>query len=690
MKNILIKSSAFLLTSLFFLLLFFTMIYTNAQEVEDVSLYSDSTDLFTQMDNDLLRINNISNTNLVIDNTTYGSYNLTNNKFSYNSISSYSAPQFIDIDLGYTTNYDNMCLYIVTFTTYSTQSISFYNGDKRLLNYNQNCYISRNSMTVFNYNFNKIRFYYNSINDCESYFFIFGNIYSPTDVYSYISNYFSSNSESYSKLLDKYNLLVNDYNDLVAENQRLQHLVNDGYNSLFNDYVSLQDKYNKLSSAISSNYFNNDVVEFVNFYNKLNDELLISYPVSNVDSDGLLDFSFILDTIKNDHGLIECYAILKYKNYAPVKLINGKYIAQSFCDVIFYNDNEIISSFDTGSDNNELIVDNSSFANDVLINKIKFEFGELSNTNMLFYYDTHLYEISKQQYDLGFKNGYDNGFLNGSANYSFFNLCTGLDVKYYDNQDKLYKTFNYSLTELLNLESKPLDIVDYSLSIFSPLFHLNNSFEILEDSSGEVTFYYDKGSVSTDSYNFFVLDGDWETTIDIFTWNGKVYSLSKIDDVSSIYLSDNDYIRSIKFNIRYIANFSQSILKTTSEYTKGYQTGYDQGHTDGFNEGNDTGYKKGWDTGYSSGSDYTYNKIDKNSPNYLQGYNAGRLYQNANGGDINSIVYTFTNCLFSSPINILKSCLNFDFFGINLFSLFTSLITICLCFWVIRIFLGKK
>ena len=42
MKNILIKSSAFLITSLAFLLLFFTMIYTNAQEVEDVFLYSDS------------------------------------------------------------------------------------------------------------------------------------------------------------------------------------------------------------------------------------------------------------------------------------------------------------------------------------------------------------------------------------------------------------------------------------------------------------------------------------------------------------------------------------------------------------------------------------------------------------------------------------------------------------------------
>lgn len=361
-----------------------------------------------------------------------------------------------------------------------------------------------------------------------------------------------------------------------------------------------------------------------------------------------------------------------------------------FVMLFFYNDSEIISSFGTGSDNNVVIVDNTSFANDLLINKIKFEFGELSKTNMLFYYDTHLYEVSKQQYDLGFKNGYDNGFLNGSANYSFFNLCTGLDVKYYDNKDQLYKTLNYSLTDLLNLESKPLDIADYSLSIFSPLFHLNNSFEILADSSGEVTFYYDKGSVSTDSYNFFVLDGDWATTIDIFTWNGKVYSLSKIDDVSSIYLSDNDFIRFIKFNIRYIADFSKSILKTTSEYTKGYQIGYDKGHTDGFNEGSDTGYKNGWDTGYSSGSDYTYNKIDKNSPNYLQGYNEGRLYQNANGGDINSIVYTFTNCLFSSPINILKSCLNFDFFGINLFSLFTSLITICLCFWVIRIFIGKK
>lgn len=103
-----------------------------------------------------------------------------------------------------------------------------------------------------------------------------------------------------------------------------------------------------------------------------------------------------------------------------------------------------------------------------------------------------------------------------------------------------------------------------------------------------------------------------------------------------------------------------------------YLKAYGNGYTAGVEESNG-GYQKGYDEGYAVGSSEGYNN------GYTAGLNTSNKYS------FNSLI----GSVIDAPITALTGLLNWDLFGVNVFSLFTALLTIAIALKVLSIVLGK-
>lgn len=127
--------------------------------------------------------------------------------------------------------------------------------------------------------------------------------------------------------------------------------------------------------------------------------------------------------------------------------------------------------------------------------------------------------------------------------------------------------------------------------------------------------------------------------------------------------------------------------------TVGYNNGYQVGIQDGYNDGYDVGYEEGlvsgegYDLGYEQGEIVGFNNgYDSGyDSGYYTGYNKG--FVDGQKDTINEKGFkTLFNAIMNAPYNIFKGILNFEFLGVNLFSLFSFIFTSMLILWIVKIF----
>lgn len=282
--------------------------------------------------------------------------------------------------------------------------------------------------------------------------------------------------------------------------------------------------------------------------------------------------------------------------------------------------------------------------------------------------DTYIDNIRNESYDEGYYEGTNEGYNQGVND--AFNSMNG--------QWSIFKNCTFSLTDLENIGLPNLS----NLQFIQYVTPLNGGFKFLVPSPYmeslitidlatpvQLSFYSQMFTSNfSNAYCNLIFYFDDNTSCNIFPYDNENDSYYTIDipiEYKDKYLTKIEYI----FMSREYASFD---LFINSEYYKGYDIGYNQGSNDGYDYGYDKGNTDGYNSGYDSG--------------YYKGKNDGIEMS----GDINSLPKSFINALFSVPINMVKSLLNFEFFGINLFSFCTSLITLSLILWLIRKFMGGK
>lgn len=116
------------------------------------------------------------------------------------------------------------------------------------------------------------------------------------------------------------------------------------------------------------------------------------------------------------------------------------------------------------------------------------------------------------------------------------------------------------------------------------------------------------------------------------------------------------------FDVSYMKDQVESFIRSSGEYSNGYNDGY----SNGYQQGNEDGYSSGRQDGWTEGYNYADN-------------------QNATAVTIFSGIVTVGLL----PINFFLAMLNFEVFGINIGGFVSSLLTIAIVVIVIRIVIGS-
>lgn len=117
-----------------------------------------------------------------------------------------------------------------------------------------------------------------------------------------------------------------------------------------------------------------------------------------------------------------------------------------------------------------------------------------------------------------------------------------------------------------------------------------------------------------------------------------------------------DYIIYFWLNNEYEYEFYNS----DASYQSGYSKGYIQGYNEGDAEGNADGYSRGYDDGYYVGK--TDGITESNDYSFLGLFGA----------------------IADTPVMMIRSLFNFDFFGVNLLTIVLSLFTGIILFYLLR------
>lgn len=167
------------------------------------------------------------------------------------------------------------------------------------------------------------------------------------------------------------------------------------------------------------------------------------------------------------------------------------------------------------------------------------------------------------------------------------------------------------------------------------------------------------------------------------TLTKNYYVAKKYEDNTSDALLD---IRlSIHQNYRDLITLQPNTQFYSGASYEYYKQGYDDGEAHGTEIGKQQGIEEGKQQGIEEGKTIGY------QDGYTQGKNDGYSdgYQKASeelGDTALNFNSTILNVL-SYPVNLIRSFLDFDIFGINLFSVIASIISLSLAFWLIRKFI---
>lgn len=300
-------------------------------------------------------------------------------------------------------------------------------------------------------------------------------------------------------------------------------------------------------------------------------------------------------------------------------------------------------------------IDNSSFSNVTAITSIDLMFNE-GNPK------------SYEEYGMTYYN-YDVVEKASNMSYGCFKYASSIKI-YYDNGTitNLYKEFSnitdFTLEKYVRFTNNTLYIDDYKL-IFT-LLNGNSSWKYAVD----VTF--PMGKVKVGDFQEWYIYADSATNIDSFT-SGVSYSTSVggnplVVDLTSQGFSSNDYI----YKVIYTRRNPNIALAYGAIGTPNVDSTY---YNNGYNSGYDVGYSDGYDSGFS----------DSKSEHYDMGYNDG--YRDGEESDFTTNGFkTLIGSIFNYPINMIRSIFNFEFMGINIFSIIVFVMSIGIVIFVIRRF----
>ncbi len=156
--------------------------------------------------------------------------------------------------------------------------------------------------------------------------------------------------------------------------------------------------------------------------------------------------------------------------------------------------------------------------------------------------------------------------------------------------------------------------------------------------------------------------------------NWFVNTLTKNYYVVKKYEGDtSDALLDVRLKIH--SNYEDLIvLESNTQFYSGtsyqyYKDGYEKGEANGIEKGKELGYQDGYTQGDNDG--------------YTRGYEEASQKLGDSALNFNS---TILNVL-SYPVTLVRSFLDFDIFGINLFAVISSIISLSLAFWLIRRFI---
>ena len=252
------------------------------------------------------------------------------------------------------------------------------------------------------------------------------------------------------------------------------------------------------------------------------------------------------------------------------------------------------------------------------------------------------------------------------VNFGSFAFCDSIKVRYYNPNDLIwhdYKTFNnvyeFVQEKYVTFRNQSLIIDDFKL-IFVELGGIS-------DWRYQIYVHFPSNAIRVENYNVWAFTS--ANNVDLDTYAGSGYHATNASNLSltSEGFSSSDYLKYI-----YYTRVNPNIATPTGafgtpnssfQYNQGYKDGYEVGKDDGFDSGFDDGKKEGIDIGYRDGyrdgeeSDFTTNGFK-----------------------------TLIGSIFNYPINMIRSIFNFEFMGINIYSIIVFIMSIGIVIFVIRRF----
>lgn len=261
-------------------------------------------------------------------------------------------------------------------------------------------------------------------------------------------------------------------------------------------------------------------------------------------------------------------------------------------------------------------------------------------------------------------------FVGGVPNYSYYIEFT-LYCDFYVGSDVYrYNLTSYDDTTVLQSTGLFTDTFTEETNYLS--FNFENYGSNVPDSPIRCSYQYVEGGAYKSlyfSYDLYPLDSNNQLPSGYSVYNYLMFGSAVHPTLPHILIFDE--------------TFTPSDL---NEYQTGYVEGYNEGYNQGNGDGLETGYQNGYTSGYSSG----YADGESLSESYYsQGYSAGYSDAESQDGAVNSIFSGITTVALV-PINFFLSIFNFEILGVNIASVVSALMSICLILIVWRAVMGGK
>lgn len=434
--------------------------------------------------------------------------------------------------------------------------------------------------------------------------------------------------------------------------------------------------YNEPSSNLSSGVYTQSFY-YVPYYNN-------SYYYSNT---FVLEFEFYMNTslssgVRDFSGID--YSISIVPVYAS-DYLDGFEAGQIYANsVVNENSASYIAGINQGLDDAKDIVD---------VDSASYRAGFLAGTSLDYNagylagidYANSIVNVDSISYKQGYQDGLNDGLSVGAGfaqNGLFYNSTLTIDMTLTTDDgeaDKIIPTFQLLANPFLLNYS-----IDFAqLRSYLESNYLTPTYEVIKELTITVSFDQDIIFIA-DVYRFYGNFGSIGIT-GYFTDNTGVRYVIYGDldgQLNSEYLKEFWYT-SDDIEGKYITSFTLTFKSASITFegsvdsvSGGYQAGYISGYNDGKFDGSKEGYQLGYDKGVNSIKDLTELEA------FQKGYDKA-LADNPPGLHFNTLLAGISD----SVVGTITGLLDFEILGVNLMSLFGSVLVILIATFIIRRFI---